>query len=97
MVFGCASARKEVMPEDVVPISEEEIVSDNETGRVSKDDLMVSPALYSDYLIQAGDVFEISVWGEEEMTREIVVLPDGTISYFLVGELTATGKKHTGN
>ncbi len=47
---------------------------------------------YTDYQFQAGDKIEISVWGEPDMTREVVVLPDGTVSYFLIGEIQAVGK-----
>jgi len=38
------------------------------------------------YRLKPGDKIEVSVWGED-MTRELVVGPDGRISYILVGEL----------
>ncbi len=44
------------------------------------------------YLLQPGDVLGISVWKEEGMDREVVVLPDGTISYPLVNVVQAAGK-----
>jgi len=44
------------------------------------------------YKISAGDELEIFVWGEPEMTKKIIVQPDGYISYFLIGELKAEGK-----
>ena len=47
---------------------------------------------YRNYRFQVGDKIEISVWGEPDMTREVVVLPDGTVSYFLIGEIQAVGK-----
>ncbi|MDC9728870.1 MAG: polysaccharide biosynthesis/export family protein [Methyloprofundus sp.] len=43
------------------------------------------------YTVNAGDVLEISVWKEEELQREIRVLPDGYISFPLVGELAVSG------
>jgi len=43
------------------------------------------------YLINAGDVLDISVWKEEELQREIRVLPDGKISFPLVGEIAVSG------
>ncbi len=97
MASGCASARKDVAPEDVITVSEEELVTDDDsaeyrTERISREELEEAPSIYSDYRIQAGDRFEISVWGEPEMTRDLVVVPDGTISYFLVGEIEAVGK-----
>lgn len=44
-----------------------------------------------DYLINPGDVLEISVWKEEGMEREVLVLPDGAISFPLVGFIKAAG------
>jgi len=43
------------------------------------------------YDVQPGDVLIISVWNEEEMTREVLVRPDGGISYPLAGDLDAAG------
>jgi len=43
------------------------------------------------YRINAGDVLEISVWKEDELQREIRVLPDGKISFPLVGEIAVSG------
>lgn len=43
------------------------------------------------YKINSGDVLEISVWKEKELQREIRVLPDGHISFPLVGDLAAAG------
>jgi len=43
------------------------------------------------YRINAGDVLDISVWKEEELQREIRVLPDGKISFPLVGEIAVSG------
>ncbi|MEW5009257.1 MAG: polysaccharide biosynthesis/export family protein [Cycloclasticus sp.] len=44
------------------------------------------------YLLNAGDVLDISVWNEESLQKTVVVLPDGTISFPLAGELAAEGK-----
>jgi polysaccharide export outer membrane protein len=46
---------------------------------------------YSPYLIQPGDVLEVSVWREEYLEREVSVQPDGMISFPLVGVLRAAG------
>jgi polysaccharide export outer membrane protein len=43
----------------------------------------------TDYLIQPGDLLEISVWREEYLERDVVVQPDGKISFPLVGILIA--------
>ncbi len=44
------------------------------------------------YPIHAGDVLHISVWKEPEMDRELLVLPDGTIDFPLVGSLAVAGQ-----
>jgi polysaccharide export outer membrane protein len=43
------------------------------------------------YTLQPGDTLFVSVWKEEELSRELVVLPDGTISFPLAGSLSVTG------
>lgn len=45
----------------------------------------------SAYLIQPGDLLEISVWREEYLEREVSVQPDGMISFPLAGVLRAAG------
>ena len=44
------------------------------------------------YAIGPGDILEISVWKNQDLTRQVIVLPDGTISFPLVGRFTAGGK-----
>lgn len=46
----------------------------------------------SDYIIGQGDVLVISLWKDESLTREVVVLPDGTISFPLIGTSVAEGR-----
>lgn len=45
-----------------------------------------------EYVIGAGDVLLISAWKDEALTREVTVLPDGTIAFPLVGEVAAGGR-----
>ena len=40
-----------------------------------------------DYIIQPSDVLEISIYGETELTRKLVVRPDGKISFPLIGDV----------
>jgi polysaccharide export outer membrane protein len=42
------------------------------------------------YLIGPGDVIEISVWKDPELSRNLVVPPDGIISFPLIGSINAT-------
>ena len=44
------------------------------------------------YLVQPGDVLEISVWKEEDLHRDALVRPDGRFSFPLVGDIDATDK-----
>ena len=44
------------------------------------------------YQLNPGDVLNISVWKEEGMQREVMVLPDGKISFPLAGHVIAAGK-----
>ncbi|MFZ5570344.1 MAG: polysaccharide biosynthesis/export family protein [Thermodesulfobacteriota bacterium] len=51
-----------------------------------------SAAVRQDYQIGQGDVLFISVWKDEALTKQCIVLPDGKIYFPLVGELIAAGK-----
>jgi polysaccharide export outer membrane protein len=48
-------------------------------------------AAVPDYTIGSGDVLQITVWKEETLDREILVLPDGTIDFPLVGSFKVVG------
>jgi polysaccharide export outer membrane protein len=43
------------------------------------------------YRINPGDDLDILVWGDERLQRSVRVLPDGTISFPLVGQVMAVG------
>lgn len=45
-----------------------------------------------DYLLGPEDILGISVWKDEALTREVVVRPDGKISFPLVGDIQASGR-----
>ncbi len=44
------------------------------------------------YRIGPEDVLQISVWKEEDLDKEVLVRPDGGISFPLAGDLTVSGK-----
>jgi polysaccharide export outer membrane protein len=44
------------------------------------------------YKINAGDILQVTVWKEEGLDQEILVLPDGTINYPLIGSIPAQGE-----
>ncbi|HEY3129417.1 MAG TPA: polysaccharide biosynthesis/export family protein [Acidobacteriota bacterium] len=43
------------------------------------------------YIIQSNDILEIFVWKEPELSRKVLVRPDGRISFPLVQDLIAAG------
>lgn len=54
-----------------------------------------SSAVYANppapYTIAAGDVLEINVWKNQDLTRQQLVFPDGSIQYPLIGEIPVAG------
>jgi len=48
-----------------------------------------------DYLVASADTLEISVYGEQDLVRELIVRPDGRVSFPLVGDLEVEGKTTT--
>src|SRR3954465_4077096 len=44
------------------------------------------------YRINPGDELEILVWGDERLQRSVLVLPDGTFAFPLVGQVNASGR-----
>lgn len=60
--------------------------------------LFVSPATQAQqadtdpYIVQPGDLLVISVWKEEDLQQEVLVRPDGGITFPLAGEIQARGK-----
>ncbi|MEM7082665.1 MAG: polysaccharide biosynthesis/export family protein [Pseudomonadota bacterium] len=54
---------------------------------------MISSAqAQEEYKLNAGDILLVSVWKEEELNREVLVRPDGGISFPLVGQVQAAGR-----
>jgi len=48
-------------------------------------------AVPAEYRISPGDILDISVWKEEGLSKEVLVRPDGGISFPLVGDLAVQG------
>jgi len=46
----------------------------------------------SPYRINPGDELEVLVWGDERLQRTVLVLPDGTFAFPLVGQVNAAGR-----
>jgi polysaccharide export outer membrane protein len=53
--------------------------------------LAQTPVQESSYKIGPNDVLSIFVWKEPDLTRDVTVMPDGKITYPLIGEIMAQG------
>jgi polysaccharide export outer membrane protein len=64
-------------------------------GASSQAPLFVPPSATFEatpYRINPGDELEILVWGDERLQRTVLVLPDGTFAFPLVGQVNAAGR-----
>jgi polysaccharide export outer membrane protein len=63
-------------------------------GCASSPDIRIpaAPAAGGGYLIQPGDLLQVTVWKEADLTGEVLVRSDGGLSFPLVGDLMASGK-----
>lgn len=52
---------------------------------------LVAKVAQETYQLGPEDTLEISVWKEPELTKQLVIRPDGKITYPLVGEIQAAG------
>lgn len=65
------------------------------TGTVAQAPLSVPPSATvsaTPYRINPGDQLMIMVWGDERLQRSVLVLPDGTFAFPLVGQVNAAGR-----
>ena len=54
--------------------------------------ISISSSAQEAYHLNPGDILNISVWNEETLQQEVLVLPDGTISFPLVGIIEAADR-----
>ena len=54
-----------------------------------------SQAAGTSYALRHGDRVQVSVWKEDALTREVRVLPDGSIGFPLVGRIQVSGLSTT--
>jgi polysaccharide export outer membrane protein len=64
----------------------------NSIGAPAKEAQPSAAQKASSYLIGANDLLTIYVWKEKELTQDVVVTPDGKISFPLIGEVVAAGR-----
>ena len=53
--------------------------------------LGAGPAPMDGYLLRPGDLLVVSVWKETDLQADVLIRPDGGISFPLAGEITAAG------
>jgi polysaccharide export outer membrane protein len=66
--------------------------SDQGNPLAAKEPAIQDASMDSTYPIGPGDVLGISIWKDDALTKEVVVLPDGLISFPLLGLVKAAGK-----
>ncbi len=57
----------------------------------SPNDLLVEYDGPSEYLLGPEDIIEVTVWKNQELSRTVIVRPDGFISMPLIGDVLAAG------
>lgn len=60
-----------------------------------KIDLAVAADKPDIYLLRQGDTILISVWREDTLQRQVIVLPDGNITFPLIGRVEVAGQSTT--
>lgn len=70
-----------------VPAVDEQVLQPAPAGNDPANALVVG----ADYLIQPGDLLHISVWKEPDLERDVLVRPDGGLSFPLAGDVPAAG------
>lgn len=66
-------------------------LSAQSNDKTSKNDANSNAAPSVVYTIGPGDILSISVWKEESMQKEVLVRPDGGITFPLAGDINVTG------
>ncbi|MFC1524831.1 polysaccharide biosynthesis/export family protein [Planctomycetota bacterium] len=82
IIFILACARPTYNPRDFMPPGSSD-------SSVPPSEERIRPLVY---LIGIGDTLEIFVWKHTDLTRDVIVRPDGMITIPLIGEITATGQ-----
>lgn len=60
-------------------------------GPASNPEDLAAPSSSAPFAVNYGDILDITVWGNEDMTRRVTVRADGNISYPFVGDVEVAG------
>ena len=52
---------------------------------------VVNAEVSQSYKLRQGDLIQVSVWGEDKLQKESLILPDGSITYPLAGRVDVVG------
>ena len=44
------------------------------------------------FVLGPGDILEVSVWKDEDLTKQVIIQPDGYLSFPLIGQVLAGGR-----
>ena len=47
---------------------------------------------YPEYIIGIGDILSVFIWQNQDLTQDVIVRPDGRISFPLVGDMSVVGR-----
>lgn len=53
---------------------------------------LADDAFEASYKMNPGDILSVGVWEEENLQRGVLILPDGTFSFPLAGDIVAAGR-----
>ena len=59
-------------------------------ARATDNEVSTQPVV-AEYRVSVGDLLEVFVWQQPELTRDVVVRPDGRLSFPLIGDVEAAG------
>jgi len=71
-----------------IAIAQETVLDASDSSAETK----LAAAKLDPYFINPGDILGISVWGEDQLQKEVLVRPDGHFSIPLVGDIYAAGR-----
>lgn len=60
-------------------------------GTLTNPEDLAAPSSSAPFAVNYGDVLDISVWGNDDMARRVMVRADGNISYPFVGDIKVAG------
>ncbi len=80
-INGAAAAGKTARAED----------KDKAAATAAEAAAVQAAAVSNDYRLLPGDVLIVSVWKEQDLTREVLIQPDGGFSFPLAGHVAAQG------